>query len=351
MAYYLYKKLNANTLLRHEPLTGELEEVSAASVGKLELVPPQLQGRVRLSMTARRERAVVFRDARRRAIPIVKGLFVEPLGYSSDGEQRLALIFGEVWVQLPKHIRKLLRRFWRMDVPDRQYVQTHNLGGTGEFNYLVPRIQLVECWQPVDGKPVPHTSDLPVFGACRLNGFLLQFWAKSFDLMPNWAAKHIIAHELIHALLIASPEHLRCDEIAEERQVESMLPFLGFGEARDFYAWAGQAIRDGQLKNEPKTASKPTSASAEALEESPEPIAAITRAADVVVLVQQMHGRILSDPNLDRGQIETQLSRCSLNDLQWEHVAAVFGRAAKNSDQAIQELADYILARKRMMGA
>jgi hypothetical protein len=144
-----------------------------------------------------------------------------------------------------------------------------------------PSILVCEIQNPTRDRRTALLIPPPrVFGACRLSGFLLQWWAKSFDLMPDWAARHILAHELGHVILKASPDHRNdLDESAEERQVEDLISLLGFGEARDFHRWAGPIVSSGCLTNKPETTAKPTSTPLVALEERPASIHTITRPA------------------------------------------------------------------------
>lgn len=171
------------------------------------------------------------------AIPIAPraGLFLEPLGFGN--EQRFIGFFRETWRKFPKYFRQLMLDYWHKDCPLRQHVQNNNLGGSGQCNDIIPRIQLVES-PPVEGTLQADGSSRGfAIAACYYRGFLLRFWAAAFDCMPEVTATYTIAHELIHVVLRCHPMYGLPPSKDEEQLVDSMASSLGFNAKSAFEAW------------------------------------------------------------------------------------------------------------------
>jgi hypothetical protein len=63
-----------------------------------------------------------------------------------------------------------------------------------------------------------------------------------------------------------------------------------------------------------------------------------------------MHGSVVSDSELTRDEVMSQLNLCRLSDSEWQEVCAGFGCVARDASEAIKALSDYILNRRRLMG-
>jgi hypothetical protein len=85
-----------------------------------------------------------------------------------------------------------------------------------------------------DDLGLPEQEPLVLFGEVQMQGFLIKFSASMLDRMPPHVASHVIAHELMHVVLMASPTHGEMPTNELEDLVDEMVSSAGFGERAMF---------------------------------------------------------------------------------------------------------------------